>query len=31
VATLAIVGPLRVSCDPVIVDGIIIACPFTDE
>lgn len=31
VATLTIVGPLRVSCDPVIVDGIIIACPFTDE
>jgi hypothetical protein len=28
VATLTIVGPLRVSCDPVIVDGIIVACPF---
>jgi hypothetical protein len=29
VATLTIAGPLRVSCDPVIVDGIIIACPLT--
>lgn len=28
VATLTIVGPLRVSCDPVIVDGIIVACTF---
>jgi hypothetical protein len=31
VATLTIVGPLRVSCDPVIVDGVIIACPLTLE
>lgn len=28
VATLTIVGPLRVNCEPVIVNDIIIACPF---
>ncbi|MGD9895245.1 MAG: hypothetical protein AB7U18_28495 [Dehalococcoidia bacterium] len=31
VATLTIAGPLRVSCDPVIVAGIIIACPLKFE